>query len=131
VRPPAGDGGEVRFADFVRAFEEAHRREYGYDVAGRPIEVVNCRLKAVGRVDRPESRFSGGGGGDPRPRSARQVNFDSAWLETPIYDRAGLPAGARLAGPAIIDEMSSTTVVDPGQSVIVDAAGNLIVETAV
>jgi N-methylhydantoinase A len=58
----------------------------------------------------------------------RLVHFESGWQNTPIYDRASLGAGLRLAGPAVIDEMSSTTLVEPDQRVTVDAAGNLIVE---
>lgn len=115
------------FDSFLSDFAEAHRREYGYDVAGRAVEVVNCRLKAIGRVDRPAARFEGGSA-MPAPRARRAVYFGSGWTETPVFDRAALPVGATLHGPAIIDEMSSTTVVEPGQSLRVDATGNLIVE---
>lgn len=128
VRLPAA--GPFTLDDFHNGFAEAHRQEYGYDVAGRAVEVVNARLKAVGRVRRPDTRFAGGDGTMPPPREIRSVHFDTGWVETPIYDRASLGAGQSLSGPAIIDEMSSTTIVEPGQSVRVDKAGNLIVEIA-
>ena len=128
VRLPAT--GPFTLDDFRKGFAEAHRQEYGYDVADRAVEVVNARLKAVGRVRRPDTRFAGGDGTVPPPREMRRVHFDTVWIDTPIYDRAGLGAGVRLSGPAIVDEMSSTTIVEPGQSVRVDAAGNLIVEIA-
>ncbi|WP_431284357.1 hydantoinase/oxoprolinase family protein [Humitalea sp. 24SJ18S-53] len=128
VKPPTD--GAMGFAAFQQGFAEAHRREYGYDVAGRMVEVVNCRLKAVGQVDRPETRFSQIASGTPAPRARRPVHFDTGWVDTLVYDRATLGAGQRLAGPAIIDEMSSTTVVEPGQQVVVDPSGNLLVEIA-
>jgi N-methylhydantoinase A len=59
----------------------------------------------------------------------RAVYFDRAtgWVETPVHDRARLPLGAEIAGPAVIEEMSATTLLHPGQHATTDAAGNLIV----
>ena len=119
----------VPFGEFVRAFEDAHRREYGYDIPGRTIEVVNCRLKAIGLIDRPAAQFNGAAGA-PHPKATRRVHFDAGWIATPIYERDALPVGARLAGPAVIDEMSATTLVPPGARLCVDRAGNLLLETA-
>ena len=55
--------------------------------------------------------------------------FDAAsgWLDTPVFNRAGLTLADRFQGPAIIEEMSATTVLYPGQTAVLDAAGNLIV----
>jgi N-methylhydantoinase A len=124
----------VRLADgaiqrdaFIRAFEEAHRREYGYDIAGRAIEVVNCRLKAIGLIDRPAPRFIAAVA-VAQPKSTRRVHFDTGWTETPIYHRSGLPVGAHIAGPAVIDEMSATTLLPPSCQLTVDPAGNLLME---
>lgn len=122
------EGGTPTLDGFLAGFADAHRREYGYDIPGRPIEVVNCRLKAVGLIDRPDPRFTGGTG-EPVAKGRRQVHFEDGWADTPIYDRSGLAVGARLSGPAIIDEMSATTVVPGGWSVAVDASGNLILES--
>jgi N-methylhydantoinase A len=113
--------------DFLDRFSAAHRREYGY-VADRAVEVVNCRIKAVGLIDRPAPGFTGGSG-PPRPKAMRDVHFDTGWLPTPIYTRAALATDARLTGPAVIDEMSATTLLPPGWSLRLDAAGNLILET--
>jgi N-methylhydantoinase A len=112
---------------FLDGFAAAHRREYGY-VADRPVEVVNCRLKAVGLIDRPAPTFAGSRG-KATPKATRQVHFDTGWLETPVFDRASLPVATHLHGPAVIDEMSATTLIPPGWSVGVDAAGNLLLET--
>lgn len=114
--------------DFLTGFAAAHRREYGYDIPGRGIEVVNCRLKAVGLIDKPRPRFAGGTGA-ATPKARRSVHFDHGWVDTPIYDRAALAVGAVVEGPAVIDEMSATTVLPEGWRMSVDPAGNLILET--
>ncbi len=87
------------FADFVAAFTEAHRREYGYDIPDRTIEVVNCRLKAIGLIDRPAPEFVGAVGA-PRPKAERQVHFDEGLVATPVFARADLAIGTRLVGPS-------------------------------
>jgi N-methylhydantoinase A len=49
------------------------------------------------------------------------------WLDTPVHARAKLPADAKLAGPALIEEMSSTVLLAPGQSASVDRIGNIVI----
>lgn len=113
---------------FLTAFRSRHFQEYGYDVLGRDTEIVNCRVQAVGRVDKTAQVFV------PRTDVAartgnRMVYYGSefGWLATDIYRRGCLPVGAMLTGPAIVEEMSSTTVIHPEQSMTVDAMGNLVV----
>ena len=91
--------------------------------------MVNCRLKVIGLIDRSETRFVAAEG-SPHARTTRQVYFGSGWMEAPVFDRGGLAVGARLSGPAVIDEMSATTLLPPGCSVIVDRAGNLLMDVA-
>ena len=56
------------------------------------------------------------------------MHFDGRRLDTPIYARAGLQEGDCVAGPAIIEEFGSTTVVFPGQQASVDSYGNLLLK---
>jgi N-methylhydantoinase A len=53
------------------------------------------------------------------------VWFDGGWQDTPIYRREHLPAGATLVGPAIVEQLDTTTVIEPGDRARVDALGNL------
>jgi N-methylhydantoinase A len=132
VQVPMTDafGADARGLDaFASAFAEAHRREYGYDIPGRPVEVVNCRLKAVGAVDSvmpPPGDEGGDAAGAETGR--RDVYFAGGWKAATIYDRDRLPVGARIDGPAVIEEMSATTVLDDGNRATVDPYGNLILE---
>jgi N-methylhydantoinase A len=66
-------------------------------------------------------------GGAPVANGKRPVYFDGAFRDTPIYRRGALAPGARIAGPAIVEEFGSTTVVFPGQHLEVDPHGILII----
>lgn len=129
VLVPASNGADLLdFEAFLTAFAEAHRREYGYVVAHRSIEIVNCRLKIIAAVDRPATIPPPASDvRAPRVKAIRQVHFGTRWLTTRIYDRAELVPGTVLEGPAIIDEMSSTTIVGAGDTAMVDPTGNLLI----
>ncbi|MFC4275194.1 hydantoinase/oxoprolinase family protein [Achromobacter aloeverae] len=125
VEGPLDAAALVRFA---ADFHEAHRKEYGYDVPSRPIEIINCRMKAIGAIAKaPLAPLDSTG--DNQPRGERDIWFGDGhgWLPSPVYHRASLAPGVRIAGPAVIEEMSSTTVLEPGHDMTVDAYGNLII----
>ncbi|WP_144641189.1 hydantoinase/oxoprolinase family protein [Bordetella genomosp. 13] len=114
---------------FMAAFSAAHVREYGYDAAGRAVEIVNCRVRAVGLVPRaPMARVAGGASLAGAVKQTRAVYFAAhGWVDTPVYRRAALPVGTPIEGPAVVEEMSSTTVVLPGQRAHADDYGNLLI----
>jgi N-methylhydantoinase A len=118
--------------ELVRLFWTAHERSYGYYNPHDPIEVVNLRLMA--RRLRP-SRAAGGDGvlfeAKPEPVGERAVWFTSdGSVQAPVFDRAQLKFGQTVTGPAVIEQMDSTTLVYPGDRLRVDAAGNLLIEIA-
>jgi N-methylhydantoinase A len=126
---PGGDPDPLD-REFAARFRAVHRATYGYDIPGRAVEIVTLRLKMIGRGKKPKSLFTpSGDSGKPKPIARRSVCFDLGvgWLDTPIYDRARLPIGAQVSGPAIIEEMSATTLLHPGDLAMADAAGNLII----
>lgn len=113
---------------FVELFRARHHQEYGYDVEGRPAEIVNCRVQAVGRIAKQAQVYEPRTD-VPRLKGSRSVYYgeNAGWVETQVYRRGCLEVGETLQGPVIIEEMSSTTIVHPDQKVTVDPAGNLIV----
>ena len=119
-------------AEFESSFHQAHLREYGYNVPDRTIEIINCRVRAIGQVVRAEQPKIPEATAVSAPGSRRSVCFGAAdgWVESAIYDRDTLGAGVEIQGPVVIEEMSSTTVIAPRQSVRVDDFGNLIVRIA-
>jgi N-methylhydantoinase A len=91
--------------------------------------MINCRLKAVGQVAKaPLARLSAGDADEARTGS-RSVYHGGAhgWIDTPVFDRTRLGSGAVIAGPAVVEEMSSTTVMGPAYRLTVDDFGNLII----
>jgi N-methylhydantoinase A len=119
---PAGD-------DLVERFHAEHDRTYGFAAPAEPVELVSLRLTSVGRIAKPPLRILEPGG-DPAPKERRPVYFAETgdYVDCPIYDRYALAGGATFAGPAIVEEFDSTTVVHPGFGVTVDENGNLIIE---
>jgi N-methylhydantoinase A len=109
------------------SFHDAHRIRYGHATPGAPVEFVNLRLAAFGRI---------GGGAAPfrsaeDPADARQGTANAVFAgrpqETPLLRRDRLRPGEHVLGPAIVEEPSSTTVVPPGYQLGVDEHGNLLI----
>ncbi len=125
--PPDGMG----FGEFLEKFAIRHKAEYGYEIPGRAIEIVNCRIKAIGTVPKPEGEFKGGSDGSLEAAriGSRTVLFTvkACRIDTPVYARSRLPVEIQFQGPAIVEEMSSTTVIPPGAVFRVDRTGNIII----
>ena len=114
-----------------RRFDEAHERLYTFrlDV---PAELVTFRLAAYGTVAKPPLQEIAPAVGDPVPTGSRVIDFDDRGrVEAAVYERAALGAGARIAGPAAIEETATTTLVPGGMDATVDRLGNIIVRTGV
>jgi N-methylhydantoinase A len=110
-------------------FHARHERLYTYALPEADVEIVTLRVAASGRVRRFELPAMGAGrGGRTRaPAAHRRVYFTGrGWTRCACVDRGTLGAGAVLRGPAIVEQLDSTTVVPPGQRATVDRAGNLV-----
>ncbi len=110
------------------AFHRQHETTYGHADPKAPVEIVNLRIEATGRLDTPEVPDDAPRG-TARLEAARRrrvvLAAGAAPLEVPIYDRASLVRGHRLEGPAIIAQLDTTTVVLAGQTAEVGAHGTL------
>ena len=131
---PLGDGNvEGSLDKMLRRFHEEHERTYGFAAPAEPVEFVTLRLTAVGSIAKPKLRElpERGGGVDAARRAVRQVYFAEAgdFVDCPSYDRYRLAAGWVIEGPAIVEEMDSTTVIHPGFHAKVDRYGNLLIRT--
>jgi N-methylhydantoinase A len=116
-------------AQALGQFHEAHERAYGFNAPGEPVELVNLRLTAVGKISKPQLRELPAGSEDGvDEKGRRQVYFaeSGGFVDCPIYDRYRLRSGAVIAGPAIVEEFDSTTVIHPGYVARVDRFGNLL-----
>ncbi|MDQ3412171.1 MAG: hydantoinase/oxoprolinase family protein [Chloroflexota bacterium] len=120
---------DMGLREVERRFHAAHEQKYTFRLTSA-IELVNLHVTVFGQVQKPRRAPLASQQGAVKPTRQRIVDFDDQGRQdTAIYDRAHLGAGARIAGPAIIEEVASTTVVYPGMTVDVDRWGNLIVDT--
>ncbi len=113
-------------------FDAVHQTRYGFAVEHEKAEIVSLRSATVGELRKPPFEHIAYGGPQPQPeafRGTRPVYFAGAgFVDTPTYQRSALRAGNRIAGPALIEEHASTTVMHPEDNVEVDAFGDLIIE---
>ena len=111
-------------------FYKVHESTYGYHNPQDPVEIVNFRLTALARRDWDPAKYTAAEPGDEPPvRSFRNVHFDDSGLvQTKIVDRQSLLAGHRITGPAIVEQLDTTTPVFPGDRAHLDVAGSLIIE---
>ena len=115
--------------DLSSAFFEAHELAYGYHNPEDPIEAVNLRLTAWGRLKHPDIGKVKALSGLPAANGSRAIHFDAETpIDATIYRRGDLLPGHRIDGPAVIEQLDSTALVYPGDAAKVDNAFNLIIE---
>ncbi len=126
--------GQMPTPDMIReAFERRYRASFGQPLEGIAMRVLNMRVSAIGRRPRFDlSLLAPDGGVEPAAArtGTRQVWFDGAFHDTPVFDRLALRVGAVIAGPAILEQPDTTIWIEPGQSGEVDRLGNLVITEA-
>jgi N-methylhydantoinase A len=123
---PIADGPVTRASldEAMAAFHAKHERTYGHANRAEPVQLVNLRLSAVGRL--PDLTLARHGDASEARTRHRDVWFaDTGFAPTPVHWRPGLVAGVSLAGPAIVEAVDSTIVIPPGWAARVDAMGFL------
>ncbi len=119
-------------AGIKAVFDAAHEERYGYASAEEAAEIVSLRCSVVGEMPKPalERVAAGGAAPDAAARTGERPVFftGEGFVRTPAFDRRLLKAGNRIAGPALVEEYASTTVVPPGAALEVDPYGNLSIE---
>lgn len=131
--PVEGTGADW-LAQAITAFHALHEKLYGFSVPDEPIEVVNVRLRAVGRLHRAvRDKAAKLPRKAPRavPVGTRPVGFgptEADRREVPVYARDTLLPGTRFTGPAIVEQSDSTLLIPPGRIVKADAYSNLLIQ---
>lgn len=110
-------------------FDEVHAVRYGTSAPAEPADLVSLRMTVLGTMRKPPRQSVAEGSATPDQEALRghkQVYFrGSGFVSTPVYRRPLLRSGNCITGPALVEEHASTTVIQPNDSVIVDAFGNL------
>ncbi|MEC9432333.1 MAG: hydantoinase/oxoprolinase family protein [Pseudomonadota bacterium] len=132
---PAGGLDAASLAAVFDDFTEQHRREYGRANPGAPIEIVNVRVRGTGAMpvlERPAP--PPGGSLEAALVRTSQVAFKVAGamtrLPTPVYRREALPLEEEIPGPALIVQKDTTSILRPGDSLVADRGGNLLIRVA-
>jgi N-methylhydantoinase A len=96
-------------------FHAEHEREYSYRRDGAPVEIYQLQVSAVGVTPKPQFARHAPDGRAPAAGGQRKVYFDEVGgrIDAAVYRREELPAGTRITGPAVIDQLDSTTLVPP------------------
>jgi N-methylhydantoinase A len=128
---------ELPSADFLKKiaenFHKTHEKTYGYRLSDEDIIFVNLRLSATGKI--PKIRFVKEPPGKDTSKSAcknmREVYFVQTGekVKCPIYDREKLTPGSTVAGPAVIEEYASNTVLPRGKTASIDEYRNIIIKS--
>ena len=115
-----------------KRFDEMHDRNFGHSAPDEPLEVVNLRLTAKGvrsKVKMPNVIKRG----KPIPMNQRNVCLGKTdrFIKCPVFFRPTLAAGAKIEGPAIIEEYASTTVLFEGDHATISPTGEVVIKVKV
>ena len=129
---PEGELGPDDLPGLRSEFDRLHQQIYGHDAPDEEVEVVTFRMTSLMKVHRLALEPQAAGAPTPSARALkahRDVFFDEArgYVRAPIYDRHALAPGNELTGPAVIEQMDTTTVVHPGQAARVDEFHNIVI----
>jgi len=131
---PVGSGQLTRedIGRLLQRFHSLHETLYGFNVPEEPVMLIALRLRAVGEIERPRLPLTprGSDSASGAVKGERQAFFEECggFVSCCVYEREMLRAGDRFEGPALVEQMDSTTVVLAGQRVLVDDYGSLIVQ---
>lgn len=117
----------------VESFHQEHAREFTRAFYDNAVEIVNIRVVGVGKIAELEPTKIERGGANPS--HAFKYTKDVVYLQdgcvtrlaTPVYDRSKLKARNKLAGPAVVEQMDTTVLIEPGHQAVVDDYGNIII----
>jgi N-methylhydantoinase A len=123
---PVADG-KLNVETIARDFHAAHEKMYGYQRPGEPVQIASVWASAEVDIQAIELPKVEPATHDPQPIATRRAIFRGEAHDTPIYHRDALGAGAKLIGPAVIEQLDSTTVLWPDQSLVVDDYGQLVI----
>jgi N-methylhydantoinase A len=136
ITVPRATAERVDCPAIARAFHAEHDRLYGYDLEaeGTGLELINVRLRTLGRTVKPSLPKLADGGADPagafKGRRRAFIPESGAFAETPVYDGHGLSAGNVIPGPALVDRTDTTIFISAAYVATVDGLGSVVLRLA-
>jgi len=131
---PGGPIDSAVLDSLAEGFAQEHRRMYGFVAESEAVQLVTFRLEAAGLVRKAkfEPRDDAGPDASHAIVGQREVWLPEAggYISCAIYDRDRLDAGNRIDGPAIVEQMDTTTIILPGMTARVEPYLNMILEAS-
>jgi N-methylhydantoinase A len=122
------DGKVESLEDLTARFHDEHGRQHAYKREDTPVEIYQLKVTAIGSIPKPQLPHEGIEEHDPEPQGHREAVYgDEGAVRTAVYRRDDLRPGARIEGPAIIEQLDSTVVVPPEDKAEVDGWSNIII----
>lgn len=125
------DDPRVTAAALRSAFDEAYWQRFRMRLPDARAVLVSLHTSVIGRRQRIDLRAFARHGDAAGPETApcsRKVWFEGGWCETQIIRREALVPGSHITGPAIVEQLDTTVLIEPGQPVEADEFGNLIID---
>ena len=131
VEVPLPQGGELTdrsVRDLCAAFHSKHDSLYGYSMPDADVELINLRITARGKTEKPAQEKHERSGADPNHAllGSRDAWFDDGFADTPVYDGLKLVNGNRVTGPAIVVQPTTTIIVPPDFALLCDEYNNYL-----
>jgi 5-oxoprolinase (ATP-hydrolysing) len=118
-------------AKIVATFESLYRARYGFLMPNKALIIEAIAVEAIGRTQDAEDEqwpLAAHASVNPEALATTRIFSGGEWRDTPVFDRDALAPGARIDGPAIVNERTGTTVIEPGWQVVVSKHNHLVVE---
>ncbi len=134
VAIPGGALDSLAIEQVREAFHSAHTQYYGYAMRAEQVVLVNAQVTAIAQLPKPGTAASAAQPEQQQPapplKDRRRMYIEGVWTVAAVYDRAVLKPGMCIDGPAVVEQIDSTTVLWPGDCGRVDHFENLIVRVA-
>jgi 5-oxoprolinase (ATP-hydrolysing) len=121
-------------AKIVDTFESLYRARYGFLMPNKTLIMEAVAVEAIGRTQDAEDEqwpLAEHASVNPEALATTRIFSSGEWRDTPVFDRDALAPGARIDGPAIVNERTGTTVIEPGWQVVVSKHNHLVVERTI
>ena len=117
--------------EVVELFKSLYLKRFTFDLGEREVEIHGIAVTGTGISDKYRPGTVEATSTVPAAPDRRPVHWREAggWVDTPVWSRPSLPVGFRTVGPAVVEQMDSTTLVPPGMTMTVDRYLNLVVDT--
>lgn len=112
-------------ADLWARFHAQHDARFGFAIPGERIEMVNMKVALTAEGSKPDLPELPAGTGRAKASGMRRVVFEEGEVQAQVFDRSLLRAGDAIAGPALVEEAASVTLVRPGQTLTVGGIGTM------